>query len=183
MPSIVRQDSQSNGNAAGATQDSAHPETLTLPAITYDEVEGSQSQPQSPVSQKMANHSLRGATSVGEISIDTMITPADTLMPARPYQLRESTLTVNYPDCGESKAKKEENEDSDDSDVREEKKRYISKTSGVINNGYAASTNSVATLAVNAHSLGESMLTVNYTDIPGIHNFVVVHLRKDTLDY
>lgn len=48
----------------------------------------------------MASSSLRGATSVGEISVDTIMAPGDTLMPVKPYQLRESTLTVNYPDCG-----------------------------------------------------------------------------------
>lgn len=69
----------------------------------------------------------------------------------------------------ESNAKSGKNSGSDTSDVKEKKKCYISEASGVINNGYAASTNSIATLGVNSPSLGESMLTVNYADIPGIH--------------
>ena len=75
--------------------------SLSPPEITYDEVSTA---PSSPTDGIML-HDLRFVNPHNHFQNKAvMVTPSGSLLAVNqsPLELRESTLTVNYPDCGKS---------------------------------------------------------------------------------
>ena len=108
-PDLHKSQQQLNANTANHHKQHEHLGTsctLLPPAITYDEVATA---PSSPVNEgsgiMMHNIGLSAsAQHLGQTHLDARsasVTPSGSLLAVnRPYELRESTLTVNYPDSG-----------------------------------------------------------------------------------